>query len=190
MSKQKKIRISMDLSPKEIAALLKASQISEEEIQHWHQDFLDHSPSGQLDKKAFIEYYKKLNPREETTDSFEGIFDTIDINKDGTIDFNEFLVVVVLLNRVNDLEARLSFVFDMWDESDDGHIDQKELANVITAIYDRTGITDRKGERDPKKRAKEIIAKLDVSGDKKLSKEEFITGCKNDSVIRDLLTSN
>ena len=42
--------------------------------------------------------------------------------------------------------------------------------------YDRTGITDRRGERDPKKRAKEIIAKLDVSGDKKLSKEEFING--------------
>ncbi len=41
---------------------------------------------------------------------------------------------------------------------------------------DRTGISDRKDERDPKKCAKEIIAKLDISGDKKLSKEEFITG--------------
>ncbi|CAF4715896.1 unnamed protein product, partial [Rotaria socialis] len=39
----------------------------------------------------------------------------------------------------------------------------------------------------PKKRAEEIIAKLDVSGDKKLSKEEFINGCKNDPVIRNLL---
>ena len=45
--------------------------------------------------------------------------------------------------------------------------------------YDRAGITEQKGDWDPKKRAKEIIAKLDVSGDKKLSKEEFVTGYDN-----------
>jgi hypothetical protein len=42
--------------------------------------------------------------------------------------------------------------------------------------YDLVGETDRKGDRDPKKRAAEIITKLDVSGDKKLSKTEFVTG--------------
>ncbi|CAF1474683.1 unnamed protein product [Adineta steineri] len=143
MSTNRKSRKSLELTPKEIAALLEASHITEE-----------------------------------------------DVNKDNTIDFNEFLVVIVLINRINDLGSRLSFVFDMWDQSDDGHIDQKELANVITAIYDRAGISDRKGERDPKKRAKEIIAKLDISGDKKLNKEEFITGCKNDPIIRNLLAPN
>lgn len=38
------------------------------------------------------------------------------------------------------------------------------------------GEADRKGDRDPKKRAAEIIAKLDVGGDKKLNKQEFIAG--------------
>ena len=42
--------------------------------------------------------------------------------------------------------------------------------------YDLVGEIDRKGDRDPKKRAAEIIGKLDVDGDKKLSKEEFIAG--------------
>ncbi len=42
--------------------------------------------------------------------------------------------------------------------------------------YDLVGETDRKGDRDPKKRATEIIAKLDVGGDKKLNKQEFIAG--------------
>ncbi len=80
---------------------------------------------------------------------------------------------------------------------------------MLNIQYDRSGITDRRGDRDPKKRAKEIIAKLDTSGDKKLSKEEFVNGyvrktiqltleeeffsvffrCKNDPVICDLLTS-
>jgi hypothetical protein len=42
--------------------------------------------------------------------------------------------------------------------------------------YDLTGATNRSGERDPKKRAADIIAKLDVTGDRKLNKEEFIAG--------------
>ncbi|CAF1095428.1 unnamed protein product [Rotaria sp. Silwood1] len=169
-----------------MSLLIKASQINEEEIQHWHADFLQNCPSGQLDKKSFVEYYKKLRPREETNKSIEAIFDMIDINNDGTVDFNEFLIVIALIDDLNDLGSRLSFVFDIWDESEDGHIDQKEMENMITAIYDRAGITDRKGDQHPKKRAKEIIGKLDISGDKKLSKEEFIIGCKNDPIIRNL----
>jgi hypothetical protein len=46
----------------------------------------------------------------------------------------------------------------------------------FTVQYDRAGITDRKDDSSPKKRAKEIIAQLDLTGDRKLSKEEFITG--------------
>lgn len=78
-----------------------------------------------------------------------------------------------------------------WDDSEDGQIDRKELTNLISAMvrifvyliglffclkYDRAGITEKKGVWDPKKRAKEIIAKLDISGDKKLNKQEFVTG--------------
>ena len=42
--------------------------------------------------------------------------------------------------------------------------------------YDRAGVTDRKGENDPKKRAKTIIDKLDNTGDNKINKAEFIQG--------------
>jgi hypothetical protein len=63
-----------------------------------------------------------------------------------------------------------------YDVSGDGQIDQKELSNLISAMYDLVGETDRKGDREPKKRAAEIIAKLDVGGDKKLNKQEFIAG--------------
>ncbi|CAF1021257.1 unnamed protein product [Rotaria magnacalcarata] len=187
MSKKKKDRVSMELTAKEIDVLLKASKISEEEIQHWHASFLHHCPSGRLDKKEFVEYYKKLYLTKQTAKSLEDIFDMIDVNKDGRVDFNEFLIVIAMIDHLNDLESRLSFAFDMWDESEDGLIDRSELTNMISAIYDRAGIKNRKGDQHPKKRAEEIIAKLDVSGDKKLSKEEFINGCKNDPVIRNLL---
>jgi Ca2+-binding EF-hand superfamily protein len=81
-----------------------------------------------------------------------------------------------------------------YDISNDGQIDQKELATVIAAMvsdirqvqqvsisflgsqYDLVGQTDRKGDRDPNKCAAEIIAALDVGGDKKLNRQEFIAG--------------
>jgi hypothetical protein len=81
-----------------------------------------------------------------------------------------------------------------YDISNDGQIDQKELTKLISAMvkfwlysskwtktklcfqFDLVGETDRKGDHDPKHRAQEIIAKLDVGGDKKLNKQEFIAG--------------
>ncbi|CAF3706992.1 unnamed protein product [Rotaria sp. Silwood1] len=60
----------------------------------------------------------------------------------------------------------------------DGQIYRKELTNLISVMVNRI---------QKKKRAKEIIAKLDISGDKKLSKQEFVNGCMNDPVICDLL---
>ncbi|CAF1328215.1 unnamed protein product [Rotaria sordida] len=184
---RRKSLVPKELNAAEMSTLVQAAHVSEEEIRRLHSDFLAQYPSGRLDKKSFIEYYGKFNPNAGAQDSFGQIFDMIDSNNDGTIDFNELLVVIVLTSRLNNIESQLSFAFDMWDESNDGRIDQKELADAISAIYDYTGVADRKGDRDPKKRAKEIIKKLDISGDKKLSKEEFIKGCQNDPIIRDLL---
>jgi hypothetical protein len=53
---------------------------------------------------------------------------------------------------------------------------QNSLNHFSYFQYDLVGETDHKGDRDPKKRAAEIIAKLDVTGDKKLNKEEFTNG--------------
>lgn len=42
--------------------------------------------------------------------------------------------------------------------------------------YDLVGEADRKGDKDPKKRAADIIAQLDTAGDKKITRAEFIAG--------------
>lgn len=44
------------------------------------------------------------------------------------------------------------------------------------AQYDLAGEKDRRGDRDPKRRAVDIIGRLDVGGDKKVNKQEFIAG--------------
>ncbi|CAF4574642.1 unnamed protein product, partial [Rotaria sp. Silwood2] len=150
-------------------------------------EFLRKYPTGKLDRNQFIETYKELYPQSDTLLSCDTLFNVIDTNHDDTIDFNEFLFLAAIGNRTASLEERLDIVFDLWDVSNDGLIDQNELAHLISAMYDRAGVKNRQGDQDPHKRAKEIIKQLDITGDKKLNKDEFINGCKNDEVIRKLL---
>lgn len=180
---------SNELTAKQIAMLKANTNYSEREIREWHAGFLRDCPSGRLDKKKFVQVYQQFYPHGKADSFCKFAFDTFDQNDDGSIDFDEFLLAISATSQ-GDLDDRLSVAFDMYDISDDGQIDVKELTKLITAMYDLVGETDRKGDRDPKKRATEIIGKLDVGGDKKLNKQEFIAGCKTDPVIRKLLAPN
>ncbi|CAF2641956.1 unnamed protein product [Rotaria sp. Silwood2] len=180
---------SKELTPKQIAMLKANTTYTDREIREWHAGFLRDCPTGKLNKKQFVDVYKKFYPHGKADAFCKFAFSMFDANHDGTIDFDEFLLAVAATSQ-GSLDDRLEVAFDMCDISNDGQIDQKELAGMISAMYDLTGESDRKGDRDPKKRATEIIAKLDVGGDKKLSKQEFIAGCKSDAVIRRLLAPN
>ena len=180
---------SSQLTQRQIAMLKANTSYTDKEIREWHAGFLKDCPSGKLTKKQFVEVYKKFYPRGKADSFCNFAFSMFDQNHDGTVDFDEFLLAVAATSQGN-LDDRLEVAFDMIDISNDGQIDQKELATMIAAIYDLTGETDRRGDRDPKKRAVAIISQLDVGGDRKLNKAEFINGCKNDPVLRRLLAPN
>ncbi|UJR31315.1 hypothetical protein I4U23_018813 [Adineta vaga] len=180
---------STELTAKQIAMLKANTKYSEKEIREWHAGFLKDCPSGKLDKKKFTEVYKQFYPQGKADNFCKYAFETFDTDNNGTVDFDEFLLAISATSQ-GSVDDRLAVAFDMYDISDDGQIDQKELTKLITAMYDLVGETDRKGDKDPKHRAQEIIGKLDVGGDKKLSKQEFIAGCKNDPFIRKLLAPN
>jgi len=178
--------VSTTLTAKQLALLKINTKYTEKEIQQWHAGFIRDCPTGRLNKKKFVQVYKEFYPNGKPDNYCKYAFATFDTNNDGSIDFEEFLLALSATSQGN-LDDRLAFAFDLYDFSNDGQIDQKELATLISAMYDLLGETDRKGDRDPKKRAAAIIAKLDVTGDKKLSKAEFTTGCKSDPLIRQLL---
>ncbi|CAF3786466.1 unnamed protein product [Rotaria sordida] len=151
--------------------------------------FIRDCPNGRLDKKKFLEVYQQFYPGGDAKNYCKYAFDTFDTNDDGTIDFSEFLLSVAA-TRGGDVDERLSVAFDLYDISDDGQINQAELTKMITAIYQLNGLAHQTGDNSPKTRAAEIIATLDVTGDKKLSKQEFIAGCKNDPYVRQILAPN
>ncbi|CAF1258640.1 unnamed protein product [Rotaria magnacalcarata] len=181
--------VATELTPQQINLLRANTNFTDYEISQWHQGFIRDCPNGRLDKKKFQEVYAKFYPQGDVKDYCKYAFDTFDANNDGTIDFNEYLLCIAA-TKGGDVDDRLSFAFDLYDISDDGLIDQKELVKMITALYELNGIHDRTGDHNPKTRAAEIIASLDISGNKKLSKEEFIAGCKNDPHLRGILVPN
>ncbi|CAF2037091.1 unnamed protein product [Rotaria magnacalcarata] len=181
--------VSIELSPKELALLKANTQFSEKEIRQWYTSFLGDCPDGRLDEEKFVKLYQQLYPSGHADNYCKHAFSTFDTNQDGSIDFEEFLLAISVSSRGN-IDDRLAAAFDVYDISNDGLMDKKELTKVLSAIYDLAGEIDRTGDRDPKTRAANIIAKLDMSGDKKLSKTEFVAGCKNDAVIRKLLAPN
>jgi len=61
------------------------------------------------------------------------------------------------------------------------------LAQIIKLIYEINGKRHIKQELAPQDKARMIIDKFDIDGDRKLSRQEFIDGCLNDSEIRKLL---
>ncbi|CAF5067855.1 unnamed protein product, partial [Rotaria sp. Silwood1] len=116
-------------------------------------------------------------------------FDTCDHTHNGTIAFSDLLWIIAA-TRGSDLHQRLFDIFDTYDLSQDGQIDQNELTSLITALYGVNGVTDQSGPNNPKTRAAGIIAAFDLNANSKLSREEFITACTNDSYIRQVLSKH
>ncbi|CAF3296624.1 unnamed protein product [Rotaria socialis] len=185
-SGKKRNTASTQLTPTQVAFLKTNTKYSESEIREWHMGFMRDCPTGKLDKKKFTEIYQMFYPTGKAQKFCKFAFDTFDTNGDGSIDFEEFLLAISATSQ-GDIDERLGLAFNMFDISGDGQIDSKELTKLISAMYDLIGETNRKGDRDPKYLAADIMKKLDVNGDRRLSKEEFITGCKKDPHIRRIL---
>ncbi|CAF1003034.1 unnamed protein product [Rotaria sordida] len=190
MGNQQHKRItSTELTQKQMAVLKATTKFTEKEIREWHEGFIRDCPTGRLDKKKFIEIFQAFYPKGQVENYCKHAFRTFDTNNDGRIDFQEFLLAIATTSQ-GDLDTRLAAVFDMYDISNDGLIDEKELTTLISAMYDLLGEIVCKDDYEPKTIAAAVIEKLDVNGDKKLNKAEFIAGCKNNQIVRQFLAPN
>ncbi|CAF4947524.1 unnamed protein product [Rotaria sp. Silwood1] len=166
-----------------------ATQYTESEIREWHDGFILECPTGRLDRKQFVQIYQQFYPNGKVDNYCKYAFSLFDTNNDGTIDFQEFLLAMAATSQ-GSIDARLGFVFDMYDISHNGLLDQKDLTALISAMFDLIGERVEKIDCDPKTLAEGIMEHLDVNGDNKLDKAEFIAACKNSEIIRRLLAPN
>jgi neuronal calcium sensor 1 len=151
------------LTDEEIKILLSSTKLNKAQIYALHQNFLKECPSGKLTKKDFVKLFKEVHPSEnkkEKADKFcEYVFKVIDNDNLGYISFKDF-VLCFSLTSYGDFKEKCEFAFKLYDLDKDGKISKKEMTQVLEALYDLSGITDRKGDRAPAKKVDEIIKKL------------------------------
>jgi Ca2+-binding EF-hand superfamily protein len=76
-------------------------------------------------------------------------------------------------------QKRLEMSFDIFDINDDGRIDAKELNTLFVAL----GEMDGKQAEDSKAKARDVLARYDVSNNKSLDKFEFTDACLHEKVF-------
>lgn len=151
------------LTEDEIKLLLDNTKLNRAQINALYHNFLKECPSGKLTKKDFVKLFKEVHPSEnkkEKADKFcEYVFKVIDRDNLGYISFQDF-VLCFSLTSYGDFKQKCEFAFRLYDLDKDGKISKKEMTQVLEALYDLSGITDRKGDRAPAKKVEEIIKKL------------------------------
>ena len=79
----------------------------------------------------------------------------------------------------------------MYDLDGNGHIDLSEMTNLVTSIYKMIRGTDQAHvlqEETPVQRAETIFQQMDVNSDGKITREEFIKTCINDTKLLEMLS--
>jgi len=153
------------LTDEEIKLLMDNTRLTEPQILALHRNFLKECPSGKLTKKDFVKLFKEVHPSEnkkEKADKFcEYVFKVIDKQKLGYISFQEFVLCFILTSD-GDFKDKCEFAFQLYDLDKDNKISKKEMTQVLTALYDLSGITDRKGNAAPEKKVDDIIRKINA----------------------------
>lgn len=156
------------LTEEEIKLLLENTKLNRAQINALHQNFLRECPSGKLTKKDFVKLFKEVHPSEnkkEKADKFcEYVFKVIDRDSLGYISFNDF-VLCFSLTSYGDFKQKCEFAFRLYDLDKDNKISKKEMTQVLVALYDLSGITDRKKDKAPAKKVAEIMKVINTKTD-------------------------
>ncbi len=156
------------LTEEEIKLLLENTKLNRAQINALHQNFLRECPSGKLTKKDFVKLFKEVHPSEnkkEKADKFcEYVFKVIDTQGLGYISFNDF-VLCFSLTSYGDFKQKCEFAFRLYDLDRDNKISKKEMTQVLTALYDLSGITDRKKDKAPAKKVDDIMKVINTKTD-------------------------
>jgi Ca2+-binding EF-hand superfamily protein len=205
------------LTEEEIKLLLENTKLNRAQINALHQNFLKECPSGKLTKKDFVKLFKEVHPSEnkkEKADKFcEYVFKVIDRDSLGYISFNDF-VLCFSLTSYGDFKQKCEFAFRLYDLDKDNKITKKEMTRVLTALYDLSGITDRKKDKAPAKKVDEIMKLINTKTDEKapeapapvdgkkskkakkqkprdfINKDQFIDACSNDEALKKLFVDS
>ncbi|CAF3853880.1 unnamed protein product [Rotaria sp. Silwood2] len=158
--------------------------LSSDEIINWHKKFFDENPDGRLDRAQFRKFYRILRNEapDRLNDMCDHIFRAFDVDGNGYVEFGEFLLGFAICSR-GDLRSRLDYAFECYDLDSNGYITEDEIEPVLLAMYTLLGI-QHIDDYPPGEVAKDLMKKLDISNDGRVTKDEFIYFLMKDGIYR------
>jgi len=84
-------------------------------------------------------------------------------------------------------DENLEQIFRIFDVNNDGTISKKELHRLVKDLYSLIGKEDNPDEVTDKTLANCAFKEMDVDGDSKISKDEFVRACKANEKISSML---
>lgn len=173
------------LNKKDIEFLTKSSGMSKEAIEALFKQFNADNPDGKLDRAEFAKLYPKMRnePVANLDEISNFVFTAFDSDNNGFLTFNEFLIGYAVTSK-GDLKTKLEYGFELYDADNNGYLSEDELKQVITGMLDLLGADKAQAAAV----AKECMKELDKSGDKKVSKDEFVKGLMASYSLRAIMS--
>lgn len=119
------------------------TQLSEDEIQEWYEEFSKECPNGQLKIEKFKQIFIKYFNGEHATVFSKAIFqefDKADVSrkKDDSLDFGEFLLALSPTSQLK-FENHLRLLFDVYAPSKSNRVNEAMLRKIIKRMFDLVG---------------------------------------------------
>ncbi|UJR19977.1 hypothetical protein I4U23_023109 [Adineta vaga] len=176
-AKERALRQELELTPQQIDDLLhEIDSLDEDQLKEMYKEFVILCPNGKMSREIFTSCFQKLHPGGKVNNYCRYSYSVFDTDNTGAMNFTEY-VRAMHAHGSDDIEESLRLAFDVFDYDKSGKIDQKEILHILTATGDLLGRPLETA--NAKTLAKKILDTCDKQRNGKISKEEFVNGCKN-----------
>ena len=158
----------------------KETHFTEDEIKTYYKEFMEEHPEGKVDIEEFQSIYVKIFKQGNPGPFCENVFRAFDTSNDGLLDFREFLCLMSIISR-GTLDQRLELAFSIYDLNDNGSISGDEMLEIVKCIFKMEN--DKGASESPRELVAKVFGLMDKNHDMKLTKKEFVRGCKNNISI-------
>ncbi|XP_011641475.1 Kv channel-interacting protein 2-like [Pogonomyrmex barbatus] len=172
---------SLYISPEQLSTLTWRTGFSKDEIRKLYRAFKQLCPRGCATSGDLKPAYAKLFPLGDPARYAQILFNSFDRDGDGIVSFSDLLEAMTTIINGN-MDQKLSWIFGFYDLNGDGCITRQEMLITVSAIYEMVqdaqaiqSVVNRQVDR--------FFEKMDANKDGVVSKEEFMSGCKNDAII-------
>ncbi|CAM4846089.1 unnamed protein product [Rotaria magnacalcarata] len=168
--------------------VLKAcSKLAEAEIERLHEEFWRKNPDGKMSKQAFQEFCEQHN-KDSALRKLHNKLPMVLFDQDGndSLDFVEFLTAKTFASATSSREA-LGYLFDLYDDNQKGRLDRSDFVALVTNMAGNAWMTETVSFWGALKLTRKLGLTMSpyVKGNK-LEKEQFITECEKNPIIKDM----